>query len=140
MIDALCARIFQNPNLVLCHRECMYKKITLTTHVDKVRDIKISPPIQTVKENLKPRDFLCSAEVDVCATLRASFHQTFFFSKAFPPAKYFWQFENGTQTRNGAARDFVGSVQRAQGGRYTCTAFNELGNIKAEGERRLSQL
>ena len=34
----------------------------------------------------------------------------------------------------------MGPVQRAQGGRYTCTAFNELGNIKAEGERGLSQL
>ena len=27
------------------------------------RNIKISPAIQTVKENWKPRDFLCSAEV-----------------------------------------------------------------------------
>ena len=27
------------------------------------RNIKISPSIQTVKETLKPRDFLCSAEV-----------------------------------------------------------------------------
>ena len=71
----------------------------------------------------------------MCATLRAEriFSSNFFLLKAFPPAKYFWQFENGTQTRNGAARGFVGSVQRAEGGRYTCTAFNELGNIKAEG-------
>ena len=63
----------------------------------------------------------------------SDFSSNFFLLKAFPPAKYFWQFENGTQTRNGAARGFVGSVQRAEGGRYTCTAFNELGNIKAEG-------
>ena len=62
------------------------------------------------------------------------FIKLFLFSKAFPPAKFFWQFENGTKTRNGAARGFVGPVQRAGGGRYTCTAFNELGNIKTEGE------
>ena len=97
------------------------------------RDIKISPPIQTVKENLKPRDFLCSAEVGCVCHAQSEFSSNFFLLKAYPPAKFFWQFENGTQTRNGATRGFVGSVQRAEGGRYTCTAFNELGNIKTEG-------
>jgi len=77
------------------------------------RNIRISPHIQTVKEKLRPRDFLCSAE-------------------AFPPAKYFWQFENGTRTRKGPQLEFKSAIRRTDGGTYTCTAFNDMGNVKAE--------
>ena len=55
--------------------------------------------------------------------------------KAFPPAKYFWQFENGTRTKNGPRLEFRSAVRRTDGGTYTCTAFNDLGNIKEQSRK-----
>ena len=43
--------------------------------------------------------------------------------QAFPPAKFLWQFENVTRT-----------IRRTDGGTYTCTAFNDIGNVKAESK------
>ena len=59
-----------------------------------------------------------------------------FFYQAFPPAKYFWQFENGTRTKNGPVLEFKTAVRRSDGGVYTCTAFNEMGNSKAESKNK----
>lgn len=103
------------------------------------RNVIISPHIQTVKESLQPRDFACTAEVGLLSALstfpaftpflRDSKHE---FYQAFPPAKFFWQFENGTRSRKGALLRFGSAVRRTDGGAYTCTAFNQLGNAKAQ--------
>lgn len=53
--------------------------------------------------------------------------------QAFPPAKFFWQFENGTRTRSGPSLEWRSPVRRTDGGTYTCTAFNEHGNTKDTG-------
>ena len=53
--------------------------------------------------------------------------------QAFPPAKFFWQFENGTRTRSGPDLEWRSPVRRTDGGTYTCTAFNEHGNTKDTG-------
>ena len=85
-------------------------------------NISVSPADQTIKEKHRPpQPFTCHAT-------------------SYPRAKYFWQFENGTRTKTGNKLAFNAAIRRSDGGTYTCTAFNKLGNIKAEGEQSLEHV
>ena len=53
------------------------------------------------------------------------------FADAFPIAKYLWHFIPGNTSVAGADMEFPEPVTRKQNGLYVCTAYNDLGSIKA---------
>ena len=55
-----------NSTTLFRFRKINISEVTFTIHCRvhfPPKNIRISPPIQTVKETLKPRDFYCTAEV-----------------------------------------------------------------------------
>ena len=54
--------LFRSADTIIVSQFLYYLNLHSRVHFPP-RNIKISPSIQTVKETLKPRDFLCSAEV-----------------------------------------------------------------------------